>query len=196
MGFSNRCYNQLARIENRPDECKPILSSEPTKGTCHYAPGDFTPNYCSIYIKYGGYEEDYGACIAEASDYNVKLCTQLNDMKQQELCLVTVYLKKENLTDPEVCPLLEEKNRQDDCKLIIIKNSCDANQSDCKVRRCLDLGFSDISSLDLCKQRTAKTTCKNDTKQCSVDLCEELNLSNQKELERCEEMVFRSIDKN
>lgn len=123
MGFSNRCYNQLARVENKPDNCRPVHSSEPAKSTCHYAPGDFTPNYCTIYTKYGGYEEDYGACVSEASDYDIKLCMKLNDKKQQKLCLKTVYLKKENLTDPEVCFFLEEKNEQDGCKLIIMNRS-------------------------------------------------------------------------
>ncbi len=181
VGFADRCYNTVARALNDPSLCRELPSDEPDKYTCMAGP-EGEPMDCLIYSDYGGFGEDLGRCVAEASGFSAAACERISDARQREECLDDISRNVTNLTGASVCSLMENTSQAEQCKLTIMDNLCAMNASMCTVQTCSELN---LSGDDACKEDVAASECGSDPASCGQAICQRLAFSDASGMDSC-----------
>src|SRR5271157_2766406 len=179
-GFAARCYDQVARASGDPSLCRPIPQIEPDEGVCLAGP-DGEPQDCGAY-SYGGFNDDLGKCIAEASNFSITACEGISDGNQREECLIDISTNEGNLTSDYACSLMQNLSDIEECKSTVMGNICSLNSSLCTIQTCLELSFT---YLDDCKQILATSRCDQDTSYCGQSTCQGLGFSNASDDDYC-----------
>lgn len=186
---TNRCYNLLAKILQKPELCRPI---DETYG-CHPArsmPGVSLDPMCQMLEEFSGdgAGDNFGVCVAQSSNYKVEACAKINDSYESMKCIFQVT-DNANLTNMSACSLLHNDADPDICKVYTFTNLCTLGTNPCTIDFCDSLNFSDQIYLDQCKLFAVSYQCEADINACSLDLCENASFNDAYGLSNCDDTL-------